>query len=479
MMDFLLNSGIFNVTFWVVLAALAFSPWCRTWFGRGTVASRTLLALLALGTLLNLGFAVYKGYAIPRDHMQDMVSAQEFLAGRSLYPEDMSQKIGAALEREPPRWSLGAWWPAQAERERQARHDVASLHWVQAHPPFMTCAVAPLVGTIGISGTYAVLTVVSLAAVLVTLALVAAGLDLRLSRGQWLALALLAVGWAPLLTAVRSGQAGLILGMLMVAGWLCLRRGRPFLGGAFVGVACCLKLFPGLLLIYFLGRNRRAFLGGAAVALALTVLLGVLTGWHTYHEFWETSRGVVPEYAGYPNNLSLLAVLARGVDGPAPLSNLTRGLFGALFLGCLLGLAWLCRPGSSAARYGRCFDLEYALVMMLMVPLSPVCWDHYLVVLLLPFAVLAVRALGPGASPAAWPAFLALLVVLSVPDTAFTWSGEMVGPQVGRTACNLALMSLRTFALAGLAGWLAVLAARERGAVTAPAPAQVSLETVS
>lgn len=477
MTNFLLNSGVTNVTFWVVLAALAVSPWCRAWFARGTVATRTLLALLAAGTLLNLGFAVYKGYALPRDHMQDMVSAQELLAGRSLYPEDMSARIGAALEREPPRWSLGAWWPGQAERERQARHDIASLHWVQAHPPFMTCAVAPLVGTVGISGTYAVLTVVSLAAVLATLALVAAGLDLRLSRGQWLVLALLAVGWAPLLTAVRSGQASLILGMLMVAGWLCLRRGRPFLGGACVGVACCLKLFPGLLLVYFLVRNRRAFLGGATAALALTLLVGALTGWHTFREFWETSRGVVPEYAGYPNNLSLLAVLARGLDGPGPLSDLTRALFGVLSLGCLLGLAWLCRPGAPAARSGSRFDLEYSLVLVLMVVLSPVCWDHYLPVLLLPFAVLAVRALGPGAAPAAWPAFLALVVVLSVPDTAFTWSGEMVGPHVGRTACNLALLSLRTFALAGLAGWLAGLAARERGTAAAPAPAPVFLET--
>ena len=40
MMNFLLNSGIFNATFWVVLAALALSRRCRTWFARGTAASR-------------------------------------------------------------------------------------------------------------------------------------------------------------------------------------------------------------------------------------------------------------------------------------------------------------------------------------------------------------------------------------------------------------------------------------------------------
>jgi hypothetical protein len=472
MMNFLLNSGATNGTFWVVLAALVVSLWPRARAIRpGRLASRAFLVLLALGTAFNLTFALYKGYVLPRDHLQDLVSAQEFLAGRSLYPDDLSRRMGDALEREPPRWSLGTVWPGQAEREREARHEVTSLHWVQAHPPLMSVSVAPLVAGLGISGTYAVLGLLSLAAAVLTLALLAHGLQLRLSRPQAATLLLLALGWAPLLHLVRSGQSGLLLGALVVAGWLCLHRQRPFLAGMCVGVACCLKLYPGLLLIYFLVRHRRAFLGGVLAAGALTLLVGVASGWHTYGEFWATSRGVVSEYAGYPNNLSLLAVLTRAVDGYGSLSDLTRGLFAVLAMALLTGLAWLARPGVRGDEDGpRRLDLEYSIVLVLMVVLSPVSWDHYLVVLFLPLAVLARRALAEDAGRAALPCFLALLALLSVPDTAFTWLGEDLQRHVGLAACNLALLSLRTFALLGMCSWLASLAARERSVAVVPAP---------
>jgi hypothetical protein len=472
MVNFLLNSGILNTTFWVVLAALVVALAAGARAGRRVLTNRVFLACLAVGTLLNLAFGVYKGYTLPRDHLQDVVSAREFLAGRSLYPDDMSRRIQTTLEQEPPAWSLGAWVPGLAERESEYRHAIASLHWVQAHPPLMSVCVAPVAGALSVSGTYAVLCLLSFAATLLMLALVARGLDWSLSRGEAVALVLLALGWSPLIGTLRNGQSALILGLLLVAGWYCLRRGRPYLGGALVGGACCLKLFPGLLLVYLLLRNRRAFLGGAVTVLALTVVVGTLAGWHTFAEHSATSRGVMREYAAYANNLSLLAALARALDVPGTLSAPTRLAF-AVLAGLLLGgLVALCRhelrPGAAGTRR---FDLEYAGVLVLMILLSPVTWDHYLPVLLLPLALLGGRALQADAERWAWPAFLALLLVLSVPDTAVTWSGENLQPLLGRATCNLVLLSLRPFVLLGLCAWLGYLAEREPAAVTTPLPA--------
>jgi hypothetical protein len=159
---------------------------------------------------------------------------------------------------------------------------------------------------------------------------------------------------------------------------------------------------------------------------------------------------------------------------PGDLSAPTRLAFSVLAGLLLGGLTALCRHELPRGPVGeRRFEFEYSGVLVLMVVLSPVTWDHYLPLLLLPLVLLARHALRADAGRWEWPTFLALLLVLSVPDTAFTWTGENLQPLVGRTLCNLGLLSLRSFALVALCGWLACGAERESVAGTAPRPAAV------
>src|SRR5262245_16855985 len=119
-----LNSGLHSVTFWVALVALASAllAWRRG--GRaalpGLLTSRGFLLFLAGVNLMTLAFGLYKGYVVPRDLMQDIVSAQEFLAGRSLYPEHMNELMRDALAKEPPR-SLLEWSPSLRAKELDAQ----------------------------------------------------------------------------------------------------------------------------------------------------------------------------------------------------------------------------------------------------------------------------------------------------------------------------------------------------------------------
>jgi hypothetical protein len=360
---------------------------------------------------------------------------------------------------------------------------------VQAHPPPSTLLVAPFVAAFGVLGAQVAVLLLSLAGLTVSLLLIGRGLGWRLSRRQGLVLVVAAFGAEAVVTTLRAGQTGLVLGALMIAGWYSLKKDRPALAGVLVALAAALKAFPGLLLLYFLLRQRRAFASAIVTLLILFVLVGVLTGWHTYAEYLDTTRGVVEEYRGFANNLSLLALFVR-TAGEVAADKAQLVFYGVAVL--LVGaLAWLvCRgeplppaplpgaergedmlappslpgkgAGGSGPAKGERLDLEYALFLAVMPLLSPISWDHYLSVLLLPLAVVGTRALTASSSWRAALGFLGLIVVLSVPDTLFT---SYVAPRGG--LARLLLLPLRTYAVAALAGWLAVLVYRRGEAAPA------------
>jgi hypothetical protein len=466
MLRTLLNTGLHNPTLWVALIAAA-SALIAALRGRAArpvprlLTSAPFLALLSVAVSLNLAFGIYKGYVAPRDLMQDMVSAQEFLAGRSLYPDHMNALMRDALTREPPR-SLLDWSPDLRAREIDAREETLSQHWVQAHPPLMSLAVAPLVASVGLGGTYFAVTLLSLACLALTLALLARGLGLRPTPREWLLLGLVLLGWDSAVMLLRAGQPGLLLGALLTAGWFLLRRGRPYLAGVAIGLAVGVKLFPALLLFYLLLRHRRAFLTAMLTLAALFVLIGAVAGWDTYREHLETARGVVSEYAAYPANLSLLGLMAR-LEAPSGWPHpVARALFcgaGAVVVGLLALFVRRKRAGGDSEP--ERFDGEYALFMVLMVVLSPVAWDHYLPVLILPLAVLARRALAQPARSFGPAAFFALAVALTVPDTAFTTAAETLSDPVSSLLVRWLVLPLRTYALAALACWLVRLGLRK------------------
>jgi hypothetical protein len=474
MLNLFLQSGALNMTFWAGLMAFfgAVVAWIRTPVRSvpadgprrylALFSSMPFLVFVAAGTLFNVSFALYKDYVIPRDVMQDIVSAQQWLEGKSLYPDDMSERMQAALAREEPR-SLVWWSPSLHEREMQERRGALTLHWVQAHPPFMTLCFAPLVAAGGVYGAIFCVTALSLAALLLTLSLLQRGLSLRLSWRQTWLLVLAVFGWAPVVAVLRSGQSGLLLGLLLVVGWLALHKNRPVLAGAAIGLAVCLKLYPGLLLVYLLLRQRRAFASALATIGVLTVFTAVLCGWDAYREHFATTAGVVEEYAAYPNNLSLLGLLARSFPANPGGLLVARGValgVSLIVLGCLSGLALL--PTKAQENGPTLLNLDYSLFVCLIPLLSPVAWDHYLVILLLPLAVLGTRALLPLASWRAVLGVLGLVVVFAVPDTTFTWLAKLLAETIGRLGSNFLLLSVRSVAVAALGAWLAVLALQHK-----------------
>ena len=403
-----------------------------------------LIALLAVGSIWNLAFSVYEGYAVPRDIMQDIVSAQELLADWSPYPHDMTQRIGIALEREPPRFSLVSWSPALLEKEREARRDAAGSDWVQAHPPGMTLLMVPLVALGGVQGSYLAFCLLSLAALLVGLHLLERGLELELTGRQKLVLSLLVVGWFPALGVFRNGQTGLVLGTLLIVCWYSLKRDRPIWAGVAAGLATCIKLYPGAVLIYLLVRHRRAFVAGSLTLALLLCLPLPFFGLTPYQDHFDTAHNVVEQYAAYPTNVGWLGMLAR-LSGALPGQlGIGRPLWLALGLVVVCAACLLVRrkPASSSSTAGaeenEGLDLEFSLFVVLTVALSPIAWYHYLPVLLMPLAVLGQQVFRRTTSPAAVLGFTGLLLALAVPDPAFLRTSicwKDMSPGTGAASC--------------------------------------------
>ncbi|WP_020471110.1 glycosyltransferase family 87 protein [Zavarzinella formosa] len=417
MFKLILDSGLHNATFWLLLlgtVALALNWQLR----ERRIASTLFMLMLIVGTGANLFLSLYRAYSVPRDVMQDIVSAKEYIDGRPLYPPDMTRRIRLALEEEGPRASLLEAWPSLRQREREQLDDMLNSHWVQAHPPFMTIFIVPLVRDFGVLGTQMAMILISLIALAVTLSLLRLELFPQLGARPFAILCLMVLGWDPVLTALRSGQTGLLLGGLLTVSWFLLRRGRPGWAGVAAGVAISLKLIPGIILLVFVMRHRRAFYSTMLTVLSIGLFVLGLTSIRDHLDYVNTSRGVVEMYAAYSGNLSLLGSLARSLRDLEMPFAVTRAVW--LVSGGLMALAFawqLCRRPEPAQEKEQ-IDLQFTLAMTLIPMLSPVAWDHYLIYLILPLTVLGGRIQATGHRGLS-VGFAGLLLLFALPDALF------------------------------------------------------------
>jgi hypothetical protein len=356
------------------------------------------LLLIALATAV---FAAVSGFLPPPgfggDFTQDWLSARDFLAGRSVYGD-----LPDALRRHCGREQLGE-----------------CLRW-NAHPPGAVLLVLPFAGLEHERAFYA-WNLATFPLFVLAVWIAAAELGVRPVRAAALAavVSVLGVTSYPLLQQVALGQFNALLAFLVTLGWVADRRGRWCLAGSAVGSAMTVKLFPGFLLVYFLSARRWRAAGMAVVVfLLVNGLAAGLFGIGAYRTYaLEVIPAVSGDYATKWNNLSSPAFWRRAFD-PAPSSRVIpvvsspvigRALAAVAQLtvvGCVVWTGWRARSAS-----GRDRAFASAAVGMLLV--SPIAWPHYLVVLVVPVALLVAR-FPRGA--AGW-ALVCCLAVLWLPDT--------------------------------------------------------------
>jgi hypothetical protein len=213
---------------------------------------------------------------------------------------------------------------------------------------------------------------------------------------RWWLILLAGLSW-PFAYAVKLGQVGPILFLLFALGWRWLDA--PLRLGTTAALGTAIKLQPAIMFAWaILTRRWTALIAGVVVLGALAVAATLIAGANAWSDF---------------------ALLVRQVDDPITTAhNFTPGAV-AYQLGAPAGVASLIQLASTVMVLGAILaavrwataEASYLVTVIASQLLSPILWDHYAMLLLLPVAYLCAAG--------RWWALIIPLVT-AVPLIAFT-----------------------------------------------------------
>lgn len=267
---------------------------------------------------------------------------------------------------------------------------------VNTHPPTAILLLLPL-AVLDYSDACLLWNLLSLAAFALSLALVLRELGIPISIRGCLPLIAILLLCNPLRQQVNQGQFGGLLSLMVTGVWIAARSDRPMWAGGLLGAAAAIKVFPGFLFLYFILRRQWSVVAAGALSLAaLTGMAAIIFGTETYATYIQEVLPRVPKFRVLWQNSSLAGLACKLFD-PDPESvnrygrvvslwnrpefaNVAWGLSSAVVL-ALAALVIL--RGRSQLATDRAFGVSVTAMLLV----SPVTWDHYFLLLLLPLAL--------------------------------------------------------------------------------------------
>jgi hypothetical protein len=201
---------------------------------------------------------------------------------------------------------------------------------------------------------------------------------------RWSVVCMGAVSW-PFLYSVKLGQVGPLLFVLFAVAWRSLDRERPL--GAAMAIAVLVKVQPAILVVW----------AAAGVCVGVSAIATALTGVGVWADY-AALLGRVSSAVTTPNNCSPGAVLYQA-GLPEAVATTAQWASTALAAAAVL-LIWR-RGGAEVGLMGAivCSQL-----------MTPLLWDHYAMILLLPTAWFLERG-------RIWAAVIPLVGWISIFDT--------------------------------------------------------------
>ncbi len=444
--------GLFAILLvWSLIRLAGFGmPGARsTWELLGQLlSSRFMVAFLLLAACASVFFSALAGYINPRDYVQDVVAAHQFLKHQTMYPGDVPQRGIIELSA-----------PIRGREELQQlpviRGELTTLNDppapANAHPPVVGMVLSVPVFLLGLRGSFVFVLLLSVVLLYATVWAILRELFPPLPLVELCVVMALVFAWYPVDTTFRSGQPGIILFALITTGWLMLRRNRPWMAGGAVGLAACLQAFPALLVLYFAVRSRRAFVSAIAMIAFLCLAVAELTIPQTFKEWLNTANMIARRFVPRPGNLSVAGLItgfsrgmnrAEHVEIIAPAALLI--IAGALVLFLRPWNLRTVRPGQ--------LDVEYSVFVTAMLLASPLSWGRYLPIMILPLAVL-IRNWRVKRPAWAVSALLAVLAFMSFSDATSASVSQWLALKLGFPAGWLAT-ALPSFSIMAILLWL-------------------------
>jgi hypothetical protein len=245
------------------------------------------------------------------------------------------------------------------------------------------------------------------------------------TRTRYLVLLLAAVSW-PLIYAIKLGQVGSLLLLLFALTWRWLDR--PWAFGVATGLGTVIKLQPGLVIAWAVvtGRRRAAAVG-IAVFLVLAALITIGAGTQPWLD-WLAVLGNVsrPVLAENDQGIGRQAFLAGVPEAAATIIHYAN-------VAAVIVVTFIAVQRATPVA-------SFMAVVVASQFVSPVLWDHYALLLLLPVAWLLDRGrLWAALVPLATAIFLvgitpgiAYPIVFWIMLLAVTYEGVSAGRRAAR-----------------------------------------------
>lgn len=224
----------------------------------------------------------------------------------------------------------------------------------------------------------------------VVLILLAVGYRPR-SGEESLALATLILGFSPLIFSLQECQANSLVLLTVCAALYLFSRGKNAGAGALIALGAAIKVFPGILLLYFLLKRKFRLAAFGFASLAIIMLLSISAiGWDVhYWYFFKVAPTWASNISAFDMNQSIAGVVGRalvGGEGISPIVHrpgLARGLITLSQIVLLALVVWTCR--TRARRLTDSVWLEISLVIVFYQLASTWVLIHHLQWLLIPY----------------------------------------------------------------------------------------------
>lgn len=245
-------------------------------------------------------------------------------------------------------------------------------------------------------------------------------------------------------SSYHLGQPNLVLLALMLGAFITLRAKREIVAGGLIAVAAAIKAFPVLAIIYLI--YRRYWTAAASLVATLVFLLlflpapfrGFERAWNDLEKwsagmlkYSEVTVGQRPMRSYTWKNQSLIGVsnrLLRHVDADAAsavhqpiyvnFADLSFLVVNAIIISVALalGVLFIAVMPQADMRTTETDAIEFALLLLLMLMITPLSFGYFYSWLMLPFAVATQRVLAGKASAVLWWSIPALaLLALGIP----------------------------------------------------------------
>ena len=247
-------------------------------------------------------------------------------------------------------------------------------------------------------------------------------------------------------SSYHLGQPNLVLLALMLGAFVALRAKREILAGGLIAVAAAIKAFPVIAIIYLVYRRYwKAAISLVATLIFLLLILpapfrGFERAWHDLEKwsagmlkYSDVTVGQRPMRSYTWKNQSLIGVsnrLLRHVDADAAsaahepvyvnFADLKFPIVNAIIVSAALalGVVFMAAMPQRATRSAESDAIEFALLLLLILMVTPLSFGYFYSWLMLPFAVVTQHVFARKGSAVLWwslPALVLLALGLAFP----------------------------------------------------------------